>query len=575
MKIEFRLALVSTCAAVLCVGRAALAQTMERASVSSLGVEGNSVSQIPAISGDGRFVAFESSATNLVPGDTNGMLDIFVRDRQNGTTERASVSTGGIQASSNCSRASISGDGRFVAFESFASNLAVGDTNASVDIFVRDRQLGACERVSVSAAGAQGNADSITPSISADGRTVAFESNASNLVAGDANGTYDIFVRDRQSGTTELISVDSSGAQGNGISYSPVISADGRFVAFVSVATNLVAADTNAAGDIFVRDRLAGTTERVSISNAGAQANAASHSASISADGRCVAFASSAWNLVPNTGGGVFVRDRQLARTECASVDSSGAWGGGDQFNSISADGRFVAFWSSVSNIVAGDTNGMLDVFVRDRGTATTERISVDAFGVEGNGHSYGGEISADGRFVAFESQATNLVAGDTNSNRDIFVHERGPDLPLVYCTAGTTGLGACSASILASAHPSVSFANACNIVVSHVEGGRVGILFYGFTRTFQPWCAQVGGASYLCVSAPTMRTGVQHSGGTFGACNGSFALDWNAFQLTHPAALGAPWSAGSIADVQAWFRDPISCKGSNFSNAVELIYTP
>jgi Tol biopolymer transport system component len=284
-------------------------------------------------------------------------------------------------------------------------------------------------RVSVSSAGAEGNNWSYYPSISADGRFVAFSSDASNLVAGDGNGTSDVFVRDRATGKTRRVSVSSAGAEGNNASYDPSISADGRFVAFHSDASNLVAGDGNGTSDVFVRDRATGKTRRVSVSSAGAEGNGDSYASSISADGRFVAFHSNASNLVAGDGNGtsdIFVHDRATGKTRRVSVSSAGAQGNGASYNpSISADGRFVAFHSNASNLVAGDGNGTTDVFVHDRATGKTRRVSVSSAGAEGNGASYNPSISADGRFVAFESSASNLVAGDGNGTSDIFV--RGP----------------------------------------------------------------------------------------------------------------------------------------------------
>src|SRR6185295_7492640 len=191
-----------------------------------------------------------------VPGDTNGASDIFVRDLVGGTTERVSIPNGSGQADAASYAPSISADGRFVVFESEATNLVGGDTNNLRDIFVRDRQLGVTERVDVPTGGGEADATSYTPSISADGRFVSFGSLATDLVGGDTNGTGDVFLRDRQIGTTARVSVDSAGAQGNFVSDDPVISADGRYVAFRSYATNLVPGDTNGFTDVFVRDRI-------------------------------------------------------------------------------------------------------------------------------------------------------------------------------------------------------------------------------------------------------------------------------------------------------------------------------
>jgi hypothetical protein len=232
--------------------------TTERVSVDSSGGQGNGSSYAPSMSADGRYVAFHSLASSLVSMDTNLSSDVFVRDRQSGTTQLVSVNSGGMQANGNSYYPSISADGRFVAFWSLASNLVPGDTNNLADVFVRDRQSGTTERVSVDSTGSQGNGGSYYPAISSDGRYVAFWSSASTLAAGDTNGVADVFLRDRQGGSTERDSVNSAGAQGNDDSYSPSISADGRDVAFYSVATNLVPGDTNGVGDVFVRDRLGG-----------------------------------------------------------------------------------------------------------------------------------------------------------------------------------------------------------------------------------------------------------------------------------------------------------------------------
>ena len=241
----------------------ALSQTTERVSVDSAGVEGNSVSVVPAISADGRFVAFHSVANNLVTGDTNGAFDVFVHDRDTDTTERVSVDSAGVEGNDVSINSTISADGRFVAFRSIANNLVAGDTNGFWDIFVHDRTTDTTERVSVSSAGVQGNSFSFRPAISAGGRFVAFFSRANNLVAGDTNGKDDIFVHDRDTDITERVSVNSAGVQGNDFSrFRTSISADGRFVAFRSEANNLVAGDTNGFRDIFVHDRTTDTTER-------------------------------------------------------------------------------------------------------------------------------------------------------------------------------------------------------------------------------------------------------------------------------------------------------------------------
>ncbi|NIQ99396.1 MAG: calcium-binding protein, partial [Gemmatimonadales bacterium] len=209
-----------------------LAGTTERVSVSSAGAQADYCSEDPAISADGRYVAFSSEATNLVAGDTNEAEDIFVHDRDTDATERVSLTNAGGEASHGSRFPAISANGRHVVFVSCATNLVAGDTNAKPDVFMRDRTLSTTERVSVSSAGAQGNMCSSLGGVSADGRYVAFDSVATNLVLGDTNGWWDVFVRDLVSDTTERVSLSSGGAQGDNTSTDPVISSDGRFVAF-------------------------------------------------------------------------------------------------------------------------------------------------------------------------------------------------------------------------------------------------------------------------------------------------------------------------------------------------------
>jgi Tol biopolymer transport system component len=234
-------------------------ETTERVSVGPHGRQADGASLAPALSMDGRFAAFKSDATNLVRGDTNGATDVFVRDRAKSTTERVSVGPGGVQGDGNSGGVfdfdtiAISADGRFVAFVSDATNLVPGDTNFSTDVFVRDRAKGVTERVSVGPGGVQANDVSFFPSLSADGRFVAFQSGATNLVPGDTGGG--IYVRDRELGTTERVDLGPGGVQANEAGFDPAISADGRFVAFASVADTFVSGDTNDTTDIFVRAR--------------------------------------------------------------------------------------------------------------------------------------------------------------------------------------------------------------------------------------------------------------------------------------------------------------------------------
>jgi Tol biopolymer transport system component len=364
---------------------------------------------------DGRYAAFVSSAAGVVAGDTNGKPDVFLRDRVAGTTVRVSVATGGGQGNGRSDLPSISRDGRYVAFYSEATNLVAGDTNGQPDIFVRDRVAGTTTRVSVSSGGSQANGDSAFPSISDDGQVVAFSSSGSNLVNGDGNGTVDIFVRDRSAGTTRRVSVSSAGAGGNGASINPALSGDGAVVAFVSDAGNLVPGDVNGNRDVFVR--AAGATQLVSVGAGGAPADSLSTEPAVSRNGRYVAFDSSAGNLVAGDTNGfqdVFVRDRVAGTTQLVSAL------GPDRLSTapdISENGQVVVFTSQPSV-------GRSDVYRHDRGTGVTRLASVGLAGAAADSNSFGASVSPDGQHVGFTSTATNLVAGDTNDRQDSFVRD-------------------------------------------------------------------------------------------------------------------------------------------------------
>jgi len=403
----------------------------------------------PGISADGRFVVFAGPASDLVPGDANGFFgsDVFVRDLMAGTTTLVSVNSTGTSSGNNSSEEpSMTPDGRFVVFRSFATDLVEGvvDPNGAFDIFVRDLIAGTTTLVSVNSAGtATGNDDSGTfPAISDDGRFVAFGSDASDLVPGfvDANGQFsgDLFVRDLTAGTTALVTRNHTGtAGGNGGTDVPVISRDGRLVAFVSGATDLVAGfvDGNGEGgrDVFVHDVMTGSTTLVSVNGTGsASGNGNSQGPVFSANGRFVTFVSFADDLVaiPTDPGNVYVRDLQTGTTELVSANSAGTGvGDGSSSNPVpSADGRVIAFQSGASNLVEDvtDTNFFDDVFVRDLNAGVTSWVSISRVGTAGgNDQSLYPVISADGRFVAFESESTDLVAdfvdGNDTFERDVF----------------------------------------------------------------------------------------------------------------------------------------------------------
>lgn len=428
--------------------------TTQRVSVRSDGLQANDRSDRPAISNDGAYIAFSSIASNLVNDDTNGHWDVFVFETASGITQRVSVSSSGGQAGGESAHPSLSSDGRFVAFSSNAPDLVPNDSNFSWDIFVHDRLAGQTERVSVDTGGAQANGHSYSPSLSADGRWVAFPSEATNLVDNDTNGTFDVFVHDRLTGVTVRASVSDSGLEGNGLSDEPALAGNGSFVSFQSWADNLVTGDTNEKRDVFVRDLMAQTTFRVSLSSTGLEGNDNSNRPRISADGRYVVFDALANNLVPddtNATDDIFIHDIITHETSRVSVNSEGIQANGSSgWAAISADGRYAAYYSEATNLTPGDTNGVYDVFLFDRQGQTTTRVSVATDGSEGNGASFERmAVAAYGQYVAFRSDASNLVPNDTNGASDIFVRTAAE--PIMTPTATATGTATASPTMSAT----------------------------------------------------------------------------------------------------------------------------
>jgi Tol biopolymer transport system component len=399
------------------------APTIERASVASGGGDANGPSESAAISADGRFVAFRSSASNLVSSDTNGAADIFVRDRTSATTTRVSVATGGAQANGPSSSPAISSNGRFVAFVSAATNLVSGDTNGKEDVFLHDRDTGDTVRASVSTAGAEADGDSLLPALPMGGRLVAFVSHATNLVGGDNNGLSDVFVRDLQAGTTTRQSVSTSGVEGDHFSglQGITFSADGRFLFFQSSASTLTTPTASIyARDLFSNETLAASTGR---------------NPSASANGRFLAYRFGGPFIGDSVD--VYVRDLCIDTPSCAPTSlliSTATFGNttssGGHDPSLSADGRIVAFASYIR--LSEDAEGMREqVYVRDtcRGAPTTcvlRFVRIAPGGVQPDENVSKPALAANATLVAFESAATNLLSGDGNGHKDVFVATTG-----------------------------------------------------------------------------------------------------------------------------------------------------
>lgn len=393
------------------------------------GTQGNGFSNKPAISADGRYIAFHSEADNLVPNDTNNAFDIFVYDQQTRQMKRVSISSSGTEGNGNSFYPSISADGRYIVFQSLANNFVVEDPNNGHDIYIHDSQLGLTTLVSATPTGSVGNDSSTTPAISANGRYIVFVSRATNL-GGEAGGYFNqVYVYDRETLATVLISKSSNGTIANHHASGSSLSANGRYVAFWSFANNLVANDTNGMiPDVFIHDLQLSQTSRVSVASDGSEGNRYSVNPSISANGRYVSFESNATNFVFNDNNNkwdVFVHDRETGQTILVSISLIGLTARGNSTSAvITDDGRYVVFESYADNLVDGDTNGTWDVFIHELLTGETRRVSIGYAGDGGNARSHWPTISADGRYVAFDSEASNLVWGDTNGVSDIFLFD-------------------------------------------------------------------------------------------------------------------------------------------------------
>ncbi len=373
------------------------------------------------ITSNGRYVVFESRHATL---GNAFSPNIFVLDRQTGLVDRVSRGLNNTLPNSSVQFATISDDGRYIAYQTSATNIASTDTSSNTDVFLFDRGTSVTTQVSVGAANSQSNGNSRFPKISGNGQFIVFESTSSNLVALDTNGTSDVFLYTVATGAISLISKSSGGIIGSAESGNPAISFDGSKVVFASSATNLESPDTNGVRDIFVHSVATGVTQLVSKSAGGAQGNQSSEAPTISGDARFVAFWSNASNLVTtpptNVPPNVHLVDLQTGAIELVSIGTNGLpTSDAATPPALSFDGRYVVFATASSSATP---SLLTDVMWRDRTTGTTRRISRAATGVASGGASSSLDITADGQTVLFASIAKNLVAADNNYSRDVFV---------------------------------------------------------------------------------------------------------------------------------------------------------
>jgi hypothetical protein len=399
--------------------------TLASVNNSGNGQGGNDDSDNMSISKDGRYIAFTSWASNLVPGDTNSKNDVFVRDLQNNTTTRVSVSSSGVQANNNSQHPHMSPGGRYVVFASQATNLIDSSTQSRLHVYVHDLHNNTTDMVDVTSSGSESNGSGNDPVISEDGRFISFSSYGTDLVANDTNTKNKIFVKDRTLGTTKLISVATNGGATNDSSYSPSMSCDGAFLTFISYASNLTANDTNGVMDVFLSSRVGAEY----ITNLTESASVGTGSAEISCNGSYVGLATEGILVATDTDTQLdaYVYERINDVYERINISSSGTLSNADVNStpSVTDDGRHAIFSTPATNM-GFMSGGVGQVYIRDRVGGTTELLSRNTSAQTGNSSSNAGTITPSGSRATFSSFATNLVTSDTNNKLDIFVAETG-----------------------------------------------------------------------------------------------------------------------------------------------------
>jgi Tol biopolymer transport system component len=527
-------------------------------SLTPLGTAGNFHTGQPTLTPDGQWLLFISGATDLVAGDTNGSIwDVLRRDRLSGATSIAMTSSSGAQPDDDCLWPRVSADGRYVACYTFATNLVPGDTNGAGDVFVHDLVTGATVRATLTSTGQQIPGYVFTYDLSADGRYVAFSSDDPGIVPGDTNGVFDVFVRDLVAGTTERVSLGAGGAQADAQSFEFVrISGNGRYVLFTSEAGNLAPNDNNGTTDVYLRDRTLGTTSLIDKTPAGFAGDYGADDSWMTPDARFIVFASYSDNLVAgdlNLSTDIFLADRTTGTLELVSVGNGGVpanWGSAHP--TVSHDGRFVAFTTNATNLIPLDVNGNVnDVYVRDRVLGTTVLASVSSSGEQGES---GGDLltfSSDGTWLIYSSDSTNLAATDTNAFSDVYLRDTSAGGPVVYCTAGTSSIG-CAAALGFSGTPSASAATGFAIHAANLRNHTAASLFY----TTAGSQAAPFSSGVLCLHSPLRRLPIQNSGGSTSGtdCTGSVLIDFNA---RIASGIDPLLIAGRYVWIQCWSRDP------------------
>lgn len=532
-------------------------QPLVTASSAFGGGPSNGHSGQPYLTPDGRWLTFTTGATDVVPGDSNGGIwDVVLVDRTNGARQISMRNVFGAQPDGDCFLPRISDDGRYASCLSLATNLVFGDTNGTYDYFVRDLTTGNVERATLGASGSEPSYV-LTASISRDGRVVAFVSDDPTLVPGDTQTFFDVFVRDLVANTTVRIGALGGGDPDGDSFYIGGLSADGRHVLFSGYASNFVAGDTNGAEDLFTFDRTSGLCEVVSVDPSGVPVGASAEFATITGDARYVGFHGSDALVAGDTNGftDAVVRDRLTGVTALVSLGNGGVQSDSSSYEpSLSSDARYVTFTSTASNLTANapSTQSTNHAYLRDRLLGTTSMLDVSWIGERADLGASQGVLSGDGRVVAFTSDDADLAPDAAPGFGNVFVRDFGVSQgPVAYCTAKTNSLG-CTPSLSFSGTPSASAGSGFVVQVDSVINQKIGLLAYSLTG---PRGVPFAGG-VLCLDTPLARGVLQSSGGSVlptHDCSGSYSVDFNA----HIASGSDPaLQAGEFVWCQQWSRD-------------------
>ncbi len=539
------------------------AQSTERVSLANPAEELNGNSSYASVSENGRWIAFDTRATNLVPG-ADSSYDVYLRDRESGTTTLVSAAAGttDVEANGTSQFPRISRNGRYVTFFSGSTNLTALTSNVS-RIVRKDLVTGEVADVSLRQNGtvAWTNADF---GVSSSGRFVAYSSFVADILPGDTNGKADVFVHDIQTGSIERASLGPDGTQPNADCTHPSITRDGRWVVFRSSATNLLPGVGGT--QIYAKDLETGVLQLVSATLSGQPAGSPSSSPVIASLGRYVAFESASWDMyawsAPPSVRMIYVRDLVEGVTWPASASAGQPADNYSHRPSISADGRFTAFECSFGN--AHD-----QVFVHDRLSGSLTAVSSSTAGAAANGWATRAALSEDGRFVAYDSFATNLVAGDTNGFSDVFLTDRSAGDAFDFGVGKVDSIG-CQPTISSNGTPSASAGSGFNIDCTNAQNFKGGLVFYGVNGAAT--ASFLGGVLY--VAPPLKRGPLLFSGGNAGPpdCSGAYSYDFN---VRIASGVDPFLVTGATVCAQYWSRDPGDAAGSALSNGLTFAIQP